>query len=145
VDGSVAGELEVLEHEECFRLLATMEVGRVAATIDVGAAPVVVPVNFVLDERTVVFRSEAGSTVLGALTGPVSFQVDLIDPFHHTGWSVLVQGAVHEVAVEDVEHLALTPWATGGRHRWLRIVPARISGRRLHLPSFVVGDDRGYR
>jgi nitroimidazol reductase NimA-like FMN-containing flavoprotein (pyridoxamine 5'-phosphate oxidase superfamily) len=144
-DSLDGGELEVLEHDECFRLLATMEVGRIAITVEPGTAPVVVPVNFVLDERTVVIRSDPGSTTFGALIGPVSFQVDLIDPFHRTGWSVLVRGPIEELAVEDIAHLSLTPWAAGAKHRWLRVVPTAVSGRRLHLPAIVVGDDRGYR
>ena len=51
--------LEVLAREECFRLLATLKVGRVA--LSVGGLPVVVPVNFLVVDEAMVFRTGVGS------------------------------------------------------------------------------------
>ncbi len=142
-DDRPTGELVELPEAECFRLVATLEIGRIAVATDNGP-PLVVPVNYVLDAETVVFRTDEGSTLHAALlTGPVSFQVDFVDPFHHTGWSVLIQGAVEEVDVGRLAHLTLAPWAAGTKRRWLRVEPSVVTGRRLHLPVFV-GDDRGY-
>ena len=49
------GRLRVLTRSECFELLAGGQFGRVAVVDDRG--PVVLPVNYVLDRHTIVFRS----------------------------------------------------------------------------------------
>ena len=55
----------------------------------------VLPVNYVLDGDVIVFRSDPGEK-LDAIDGhPASFQIDFIDAFHHTGWSVLVRGTAY--------------------------------------------------
>jgi hypothetical protein len=88
--------LTELSREECFALLATQVVGRVAVATP-GEAPIVIPVNFVLDGDAIVFRSSAG-TKLHLLAGnPVSFQVDGVDPNRRRGWSVLAWGKAVEV------------------------------------------------
>ena len=72
---------------------------------------------------------------------PASFQVDCIDPFHRTGWSVLVQGFAYETSPADVE---VEPWDGGPKAHWVRIYAGGITGRRLTLPQ-VGPDPRGYR
>ena len=66
----------------------------------------------------------------------VSFEVDHFDAALREGWSVLVHGRAHKVTeeravkrLEDVTHLE--PWAPGARDVYVRIAPARISGRRI--------------
>jgi hypothetical protein len=96
----------------------------------------ILPVNFAMAAKAIVFRT-APDTLLAALGNrPVSFQVDRTDPASHEGWSVLVQGHAHKVegeaAVRSLEHgTGLEPWASGARDVWVRIIPARISGRRI--------------
>ena len=68
--------------------------------------------------------------------GRVSFQADHLDEALHAGWSVLVHGHAHKVTDErEVKRLEegtnLEPWAAGSRDVYVRITPARISGRRL--------------
>src|SRR4029453_7064671 len=83
--------LEVLDRDECLRLLASDPVGRVAVVVD--ARPMIFPVNYALDGESIVFRSDAGSKVSGATSGfPMSFEIDGIDEILHTGWSVVVNG-----------------------------------------------------
>ena len=141
-DDRDVGELTELDSEECFRLVATLEIGRIAVA-GTGLPPMVVPVNYVVDSDTVVFRTDDGSKLLALLENPASFQVDFFDPFHRTGWSVLIQGAVEEVDVQRLDHLSLHPWAPGRKVHWLRVLPFVVTGRRLHLPPFIV-DPRGY-
>ena len=58
-----------------------------------GSCPLVVPVNYLVDDNhTIAFRSGAGAKLSLAQLDLVALQVDEIDPFHHTGWSVLVEG-----------------------------------------------------
>ena len=56
-----------LTRSECFELLATEHLGRVAIVDDRG--PVIFPVNFVLDRHTVVFRTGAGTKLSAASLG----------------------------------------------------------------------------
>jgi Pyridoxamine 5'-phosphate oxidase len=129
-----AGKLWTLGPEECFDLLESGGIGRVGLMGDEGI--VILPVNYAVAARTVVFRT-APDTLLAALgTGPVSFQADRTDEASREGWSVLVQGHAHKVAdeaaVRSLEHgTGLEPWASGARDVWVRIIPARISGRRV--------------
>lgn len=124
--------LEELERDECLRLLRDHAMGRFAVAAP-GAAPVVVPVNYVLDGEVVVFRTATGSK-LRLLRGlPVSFELDEIDPVRHTGWSILVRGMAYEGSRWETEHLALEAWAPGDKDHWIRIVPDVITGRRILL------------
>ncbi len=133
--------LEEIPADECLRLVAAFGVGRFAVALP-GQPPLVVPVNYILDGEVVVFRSGPGSKVEGLRAHPASFQIDLIDPFHRTGWSVLLQGVAHEATAAEVAHLELTPWV-GDRVHWVRLVPSTITGRRIALAEVTV-DLRGY-
>lgn len=87
-------------------------------------------------------RSDIGHKLRALRHQPVSFQVDEIDPFHRTGWSVLVSGVASEAAPADVAHLFVEPWAPGEKDHWVRLVPATVTGRRIRLPELPV-DTRG--
>jgi uncharacterized protein len=97
--------------------------------------PVLLPVNYAIDGDTILVRSEPGAKLdAAARRSPVAFEVDETDAFDHSGWSVLVQGHVEEVTddpeLDRLEHLDLHPWA-GEKSHLLRIVPQRMSGRRV--------------
>ena len=129
-----AGQVRELTRAECFELLADARLGRVAVTDDCG--PVVFPVNFVLDQHTVVFRTEAGTKLDAASRGGrVCFEVDAADPAAGTGWSVLVRGDVTEVTdpaeLARLRELPLPTWMPGTRNRYVRILPAVLTGRRI--------------
>ncbi|MGQ0432535.1 MAG: pyridoxamine 5'-phosphate oxidase family protein, partial [Microthrixaceae bacterium] len=51
--------LEVLAQDECLRLLHKQGVGRVAVVA--GGRPMIFPVNYVVDGRTIVFRTDEGT------------------------------------------------------------------------------------
>jgi nitroimidazol reductase NimA-like FMN-containing flavoprotein (pyridoxamine 5'-phosphate oxidase superfamily) len=141
---SISGALEELEHDECLKLVASLSIGRIAVTVEDFDAPLVVPVNYVLDGDVVVFRTGPGAKLHALRDTPVSFQVDLIDPLHRTGWSVLVRGIASEATGKEVEHLVVEPWAPGDKHHWIRVLPTAITGRKIRLPD-VPWDTRGYR
>ena len=133
--------LEVLTVEECFDLVRGQVIGRLATPTAHGP-PFVVPVTFVIDGTSIVFRSNPGEK-LDALDEWVSFQVDGFDHQHRTGWSVLLQGRLEVPHHTEVAHLELAPWI-GPRVFWIRLVPEVVTGRRLVLELPDV-DDRGYR
>lgn len=123
-----------LTRSECFELLACEHLGRVAVVDDRG--PVVIPVNFVLDRHMVVFRTDEGTKLDAASRGSrVAFEVDGSDAVARSGWSVLVRGEAVEVTdpaeLARLRKLPLTPWAPGPKARYVRILPAALTGRRI--------------
>jgi nitroimidazol reductase NimA-like FMN-containing flavoprotein (pyridoxamine 5'-phosphate oxidase superfamily) len=126
--------LQRLGQSECLALLAPGGVGRVAVTTMTG--PAVFPVNFVMAGRTIVFRTGAGAVLAAHGDGPVAFEVDRLDEALAQGWSVLAQGTAHRVtdAAELAwvkKNTAVWPWAGGDRHVYVRVIPERITGRRI--------------
>jgi nitroimidazol reductase NimA-like FMN-containing flavoprotein (pyridoxamine 5'-phosphate oxidase superfamily) len=139
---SIGSELVVLSEDECWELLATVSIGRVAVA-EPRESPTVLPVNYVVDGRTIVFRSDEGSKLHELRHWPVSFEVDQIDSVNRRGWSVLVRGRP-QIELGQYGHREVEPWATGEKRFWVRIVPTQITGRRLALPDAEI-DSRGYR
>ncbi len=137
------GDLQTLSPAECLGLLEPGGVGRVGFASAEGV--VMLPVNFAVAGRAVVFRTAPDALLAAHAHGQASFQTDHLDEASREGWSVLVQGHAHEVTDEhEVRRLErgtrLEPWAEGARDVWVRIIPARISGRRVQraeeaLPS----------
>ena len=126
--------LERLDRAECLRLLADDSVGRLV--IVRGGAPEIFPVNYAMDGDDVVFRSDEGTKLLGT-RAVTCFEIDHVDRATRTGWSVVLFGRLEEISPLDstawarVHALAVAPWAGGVKDHWMRIVPNRISGRRL--------------
>ncbi len=127
-------QLFELPEEECLRLLGRGHFGRVGLVED--GRPVILPVNYVFDQGSVVFQSTAGSKLEAALAGrSVAFEIDAVDPMYQGGFSVLVYGPAEVVASEDeirrLATLPLRPWWPGARDRWVRIRVDEVTGRRL--------------
>ena len=120
--------LDTLTREECWRHLAESEIGRLAVITEDGL-PFVVPVNYTVDGESVVFASDFGTKFAALLRHPVAFQVDSIDAPRRTGWTVLIQGVVHETEPQELQHLTVDPWV-GPRQHFFRVVPRQVSGRR---------------
>ena len=124
--------LEVLNDDECLRLLRSASIGRIG--ISSRALPVILPVNYRVDDRCILFRTSAG-TKLDAAThnAVVAFEVDQVDPVYHSGWSVLVTGIARDATAEvgDGARSATPRWAPGTDDRLVAISIDEISGRRL--------------
>jgi len=128
--------LEYMSSSACWEALSKAEVGRIGVLVD--SAPEVYPVNFVVDDHTIVFRTGSGGKVLGMARSPsVCFEVDGIDVGLQTGWSVLVKGrATEQVTADDLRQvisLPLRPWAIGVKDHWIRIQPDQVTGRRVQV------------
>ena len=92
------------------------------------------PVTFAVTRKAIIFRTAPDTLLAVYAGGQVSFEADHLDQAHRDGWSVLVQGHAHTVTderevkrLEDRTHLE--PWPGGARDVYVRITPARISGR----------------
>jgi nitroimidazol reductase NimA-like FMN-containing flavoprotein (pyridoxamine 5'-phosphate oxidase superfamily) len=132
--------IEDLAPSECLRLLASVPVGRVGVTID--ALPAVLPVNFVVHEGAVVFRTVPGTKLDAATAGAVvAFEADGYGTnAEPNGWSVLVRGVAREIAdaeeVAEARRLPLESWAwDGGADRFVRIELTVVTGRRVRDAS----------
>jgi uncharacterized protein len=127
--------MAVLPYEECLRLLDTTPVGRVAFAT--GGEIVILPVNYVLDASTVVFRSDSGAKLTAAQEAKeVGFEIDGWDAGLGEGWSVILHGraaAVYdEATIERLSLLGLHQWGPDpARRTWVAIHPNSVSGRRV--------------
>lgn len=135
-------ELEVLDESSCWALLGEAPIGRLAVATDNGTV-LVLPVNFVVHGRAIVFRTAPGAALDHVGGRSVTFQVDGVDPWHRTGWSVLVHGPATVEATPLDDDAAPLTWAGGQRRTLVRINAERVTGRVLR-PAVQEWDTRGY-
>ena len=127
--------LEVIDREECVALLRADVVGRLGLLSH--GAPMVVPVNYAMDGDDVVFRTATGSKLAAAGRAEACFEIDGFDRDAHSGWSVLVTGRLEEVTASQttllarLQALGVSPWADGNHDHVMRLLPTRITGRRV--------------
>jgi nitroimidazol reductase NimA-like FMN-containing flavoprotein (pyridoxamine 5'-phosphate oxidase superfamily) len=130
--------MEELDEDECRRLLAERHLGRLAIP-DFGG-PVIFPVNYVVDQDLVVFRTDPGSKLDAATEREsVAFEVDAVEEATRTGWSVVVRGTLADITdpdhLERLRALPLYPWAPGEKARYVRVRARSVSGRRIRIPD----------
>ena len=127
-------QLEVLDEDECRRLLATAAIGRLAFTQD--ALPAIQPVSFAVHDGHVMIPTRAGSKLAAASRGAVvAFEVDSFDVASRTGWNVTVIGA-SRVVIDPAERTALEarslrPWAATSDVCYIAISMGILEGRRI--------------
>jgi len=145
---SAESVVELLDEAECQRLIAAGGVGRIGYTGRFG--PTVLPVNYVLHDETIVFRTGQHSplgedlrTGIEHAESKVAFEIDELSPAMREGWSVLVQGSAHLVDSEaeraSIVGLGVEPWAGGEKELFVRVLPTRITGRRIRRAGSPAG------
>ena len=120
----------ILDEHECWEHLTSHQLGRLVT--HVGDVLDIFPVNYVLDGRSLVFRTAEGSKLLElTVNDHVLFEVD-----HWTddrAWSVVVRGHARRLdaldEVEAADRLPLEPWIPTGKYNYVRVVPAELTGR----------------
>jgi nitroimidazol reductase NimA-like FMN-containing flavoprotein (pyridoxamine 5'-phosphate oxidase superfamily) len=136
-----------LSESECWALLRSVDVGRLAAPTSDGGADIV-PVNHVVDQGSIVFRSALGTKLTLALdAAEVAFEADnaadRAADQHDDPWSVVLHGPAeliaHRTDVIDSFELLVTPWHDSPKPYFVRLTPHTISGRRFRLEPR--GDD----
>lgn len=132
VDPVVPTDLELVEldTDECLALLATEPVGRLAVSRGRGT-PLVVPVNYVLVERTILFRTGFGTKLPSLGARPVSFQVDRFEPDRRQGWSVLATGQAAEISERAAGDRLPEPWVPEDKPYLIGISVRAVTGRRI--------------
>ena len=138
--------IKELDSTECWQLLRTNEVGRLAVSIT--DHPDIFPVNYVVDRGTVVFRTAEGTKLAAAVLGrAVAFEIDGYDAERGDAWSVVIKGRATEIErmqdVFDALDLPLFPWHAAPKHRFVRVEPVDISGRRFHVADRPATGDLG--
>jgi nitroimidazol reductase NimA-like FMN-containing flavoprotein (pyridoxamine 5'-phosphate oxidase superfamily) len=122
--------------EECWEFLASQELGRLAYRLLDEMH--LVPVNFVVDGRTLLFRTDAGSKLFGVELGAeVAFEADEIEG--ETARSVVVRGharRLEEAEEHRADQLPLHTWVDTPKYYVVEVTPEEVSGRRfaLHRP-----------
>jgi hypothetical protein len=102
----------------------------------------VLPVNYRLHDGAIMFRTSQSSltgedlrTGIAHAEFEVAFEIDHIDPASREGWSVLLHGPAHHMDSEADRRAVLAsgvePWPGGPHEHAIRIIPDRITGRRL--------------
>ena len=126
--------VEVLDDEECRRLLSGPVIGRLAYTE--GALPAIQPVHFALRGGRILIPTRVGSKVAAASRGAVvAFEVDDFDPCSETGWNVTVVGPAHVLSdsaeVAELEALGIRAWAPADVPCFITVELVLVRGRRI--------------
>jgi hypothetical protein len=123
---------EPLSEQQCWALLATASVGRIA--LSVHALPAIVPVQYYLDGRRLMACLGHHQIPERSLQGSVvAFAADAIDPASNTGWAVQVLGR----STTPREHGTTTDCGHPGTGQLVGIDAEVISGHAVHLCPFI--------
>ena len=126
----------VLDEDESWRMLASADVVRMA--VAVAGEVEVFPVNSVVDDRTLVFRTAEGTKLAAlAVSGRVTVEADGRRIGGNEVWSVVLKGDSELLEsfpeIYRVEELLLSAWHPGHKGRWVRIRPREVQGRRFTI------------
>ncbi len=130
---SISSEpVTVLSEDQCWNLLSGVALGRLVTVVD--GKPEIFPVNFVVQNDTLLFRTAEGTKLFGAVVNSqVLFEVD--DHTAAEGWSVIVRGTARPLwtdsEITEAERAGLYPWIATVKQHYVRIAPSGLSGRRF--------------
>jgi uncharacterized protein len=133
--------LEELSESECWMLLRSVDVGRLATPTAAGGIEIF-PVNHVVDQGSIVFRTAMGTKLSSAVDAhEVAFEADnaactysdqVEDP-----WSVVMHGTAGLISLDtelfDSFELTVQPWHDSTKPYFVRLVPTVVSGRRFRI------------
>jgi len=133
-----APRTEELGIHECWNLLRSVSVGRLALWLD--GQPHIFPLNYVVDHGSLVFRTGTGNKLAGSAgSEPVALEADGVDPVSGVAWSVVAKGHAKEVRpaqeVLETVGLLLFPWEAGRKDHFVRIIPDELTGRRFTVAA----------
>ena len=128
--------ITILPEHECWDLLASVALGRVVTSVD--EQPEIFPVNFVVQRRTVLFRTAEGTKLVSAaINRRVVFEADQHNV--EEGWSVIVKGVARilhgDDEIEAAERAQLLTWTTPAKTHYVRVQPLAVTGRRFRFVS----------
>ncbi|BBZ38062.1 pyridoxamine 5'-phosphate oxidase family protein [Mycobacterium conspicuum] len=124
----------ILSDDESWRRLGGVALGRLVTMF--AGEPEIFPVNYVVQDRTVLFRTAEGTKLFSAVaSNTVLFEADDHDVAQ--GWSVIVRGRakiLHTAAeIEKAERAQLMPWTATLKIHYVRVMPSDITGREFRF------------
>jgi hypothetical protein len=123
-----------LPHTETLQLLGSVELGRIAFTVD--ALPTIRPVNHIVNHGDVILRGHRGVDVVlrAAADKVVAYSADVIDPHTFVGWSVTLTGIaqlIENSAMRARYPEVIRPWEVYEEGYVIRIHPEIVTGIEL--------------
>ncbi len=127
------GAVEILDVEECWTLLSSAELGRIAL-VEATGEPTVLPVNYSVHGDALFIRTGNDSKLWSIQTHPrVAIEVD--GSVGAVQWSVLVRGTARQLTTrEELDEsgaAAMQPWAPAPKPYVIRVQPETVTGRRF--------------
>ncbi|HWS94256.1 MAG TPA: pyridoxamine 5'-phosphate oxidase family protein [Mycobacterium sp.] len=130
---------EPLDSATAMGLLTSVDYGRLVFKLE--SRPAIRPVNHLVDEGRIIVRTRLTSSISAAVQSidgvEVAYEVDRIDPWRRTGWSVIVTGRAHTLTDPDqvsrYEEL-LHPWVDHA-DSVIAIEPEVVTGLRIIAPQ----------
>ena len=124
----------VLSEDESWSRLDSVALGRLVTSI--AGEPEIFPVNFVVQDRTVLFRTAEGTKLFVAvINGRVAFEAD--DHNAAEGWSVIVKGRAQvlntDEEIQKAERAELFSWTATVKDHYVRVIPSEITGRHFRF------------
>ncbi len=123
--------------DESWKLLMHSGLGRLATAA--GSQADIFLVNYLVHDRTILFRSAPGIKLVELGEAPVvAFEVDGNDA--HRYWSVVIRGTAErltdqrEIIRSGVQELV--SWSPGDKQEFVRIVPIAVTGRTVGRAQF---------
>ena len=107
--------MDVLSVDESWNLLSSVTLGRLVTCVE--GYPEIFPVNFVVQRKTVLFRTAefASKLFTVVMNAQVAFEAD--DHNVAEGWSVIVKGTAQVLntsgEIEEAQRAQLLPWTAG--------------------------------
>lgn len=129
--------MTVIDRQHSLALLRSVPVVRVGLALN--DVPVVLPVNFVIDNDEIVIRCTEGSKLdAGLAADVVVVEADEYDLDRHEGWSVVVKGRAREITdPHEIDHantLGLQTWANDATNHYIAISIDLVTGRSIGPP-----------
>lgn len=130
VDWTPQGAVIELSELSCWHLLREVSFGRLAVVVD--GRPDVFPIDFAVEERTILFRTAEGSKLRGLTADShVALEADSRD--EQAVWSVVVRGEAapvdHERTAARAAKSPLPEWIPTAGYTYVRITPTSVRGR----------------
>ncbi len=126
--------VDILSLAECWGLLGSLTLGRLITSV--GGNPDIFPVNYAVQNRTVLFRTAHGTKLVSAaINHQVLFEAD--DHGLSQGWSVIVRGVARMLRTDEeiavAEKAQVLPWTATPKQHYVRILPVQVTGRRFRF------------
>lgn len=137
IELSEVASAQPMDVEESWGLLLRSGLGRLATAA--GSEADIFVVNYLVHDRTILFRSAPGSKLVELDEAPiVAFEVDGNDT--HRYWSVVIRGTARRMTdqTEIIRSgvLELVSWSPSEKHEFVRIVPTSVTGRQVDRALF---------